>query len=360
MKKNRLLSILLITLVFLLNEGQWKVLAQDIHFSQFNMAPLSLNPALAGFYDGNHRVFLNYKNQWQGMSSSGAVYKTSMCSYDTRLLTKKIKGGYLGAGFTAFKDVAGDLKLGTTQLNISVSGVVNLNSKQVLSGGIQGGIVQRSISTSAMQWDAQYDQTTGNYNSALPSYDVSSIPTTIYGDFSGGLAWSYSTVKAASNYGNKDMKVTLGISAFHLNRPNEKFQIYNTSAVDNLSSKFTLHGSGQVPIASSKYQLVPSFILLKQGPHLELDMGTMVRWLIQGQSRYTGNIQGMALAMGVQYRAKDAIIPMVLYEYSDYALGVSYDVNTSSLRQGTRGRGGVEISVRYIKPIGISSTRVKD
>lgn len=340
---------------------RYTVFAQDIHFSQFSMTPLNINPALAGFYNGDHRAFINYKNQWQGMGgANGAAFRTSMCSYDTRLLTKKIKGGYLGAGFYAFKDVAGDLKLGTTQLNISLSGVVNINANQVIAGGIQGGFVQRSISTSAMQWDSQYDQGTNAFNGGLPSHDVSSIPTTLYGDLSGGVVWNYSTQKAASNYGNKQMKVTIGASAFHLNRPNQKFQIYNTSAVDNLSSKFIIHGSGQVPIASSKYQLIPSFAFFKQGPHTELDLGAMARWIIQGQSKYTGNIQGMALSFGMQYRAKDAIIPMLLYEYSDYALGVSYDVNTSSLYQGTRGRGGVEISIRYIKPIGVSSTRLLD
>lgn len=364
MKRTRLTSIAFYTLLsFLLGEAGG-VFAQDIHFSQFSMTPLNLNPALTGFYSGDHRAYLNYKSQWTGMGSKGATYRTYMCSYDTRLLTKKFSGGYIGAGFNAFKDIAGDLSLGTTQFNLSVAGIVSINSKQLLSGGIQGGIVQKSINSSAMQWDEQYDPGTNAYNSSLPSNDVASIPSHTFGDFSGGIAWNYNANKSSSNksttYATNQLKFNLGLSAFHLNKPNQNLNPFNNGTTDNLYAKFIIHGTGLIPVASSKYQLMPSFAVYRQGPFFELNAGTMVRWIIKGESRYTGYVQGMALSLGAQYRYKDAVIPMALFEYSDYALGLSYDVNTSSLRQGTRGKGGIEISLRYIKPLGISSTRLLD
>lgn len=333
--------------------------AQDIHFSQSNMTPLLLNPALTGMYDGNQRVFLNYKNQWKGMGMPGATYNTGMFSFDTHVLKKKWHNGYLGAGLNAFKDVAGELKMGTTQLNISISGIVFINKQQLISGGLQGGYVQKSISTASLQWENQYDAGTGAYNSSLPSNDFVSIPPYSYGDFSAGLAWSYNAYKP-STYGNKQMKFNLGIGAFHLNRPNQKLNPFSTDVTDNLNSKFIFHGAAQIAIASSKYQLIPTFALFKQGPSYDLNLGTMVRWTIKGESRYTGYVQGMALSLGALYRAKDAIIPMMLFEYSDFAVGLSYDINTSSLIQGTRGRGGVEISLRYVRPLGISPTRLID
>ena len=216
--------------------------AQDIHFSQFNMAPLTVNPALTGFSGGNHRAFMNYKNQWIGKGAAGATYRTAMFSYDTRLLTKKYKTGYLGAGINAYKDVAGDLKLGTTQLNISFAGIVFINRKQSISGGIQGGYVQKSISTVDMRWDSQYDQTSGAFNSSLSSNDVVAIPPYRYGDFSAGLSWSYNT-KQSHMSANDQLKVNIGIAAFHINRPSQKlnpYKIYSSWFSANRDSFYKL------------------------------------------------------------------------------------------------------------------------
>ena len=40
------------------------VIGQDIHFSQFYMSPLTLNPALTGVMNCNTRFVGNYRNQW--------------------------------------------------------------------------------------------------------------------------------------------------------------------------------------------------------------------------------------------------------------------------------------------------------
>lgn len=335
--------------------------AQDVHFSQTGMSPLLLNPALTGIYGGNHRAFLNYKNQWSGMGGPGATYRTALFSYDTRLLTKKFKTGYIGAGINAYKDVAGDLNLGTTQLNFSFSGIVFINKKQLLSGGLQGGYAQKSISTTDMQWDSQYDGNSGTFNSSLASNDIASIPPYQYGDFSAGLNWSYN-VKQSYMRANNQFKCNFGIAAFHINRPSQKFNPYNTNIIDNLKAKFIVHGAAQIGIASTDYEWVPSAVFFKQGGSNELNLGTMIRWTIKGESRYTGYAQGMALSLGAQYRLGDAIIPMMLFEYSNYALGISYDINTSMLAQSTKGKGGVEISLRFStpNPFTRSSSRLLD
>ncbi|WP_431213546.1 type IX secretion system membrane protein PorP/SprF [Puia sp. P3] len=45
----------------------------------------------------------------------------------------------------------------------------------------------------------------------------------------------------------------------------------------------------------------------------------------------------------------DAVIPYVGLDYSDFNLGVTYDVNVSSLKTASQSRGGIEISLIYIK-----------
>ena len=50
---------------------------QDIHFSQYYMAPLTQNPAMAGALN-NAEAYMNYKNQWKVVTSP---YKTYAVSY---------------------------------------------------------------------------------------------------------------------------------------------------------------------------------------------------------------------------------------------------------------------------------------
>lgn len=338
----------IIILAFLIINCQLLIvncLAQDIHFSQSNMTPLMLNPALTGVFDGNQRVFLNYKNQWQGMGTSGATYNTGLFSFDTRLSKKKWQKGYIGAGLTAFKDVAGDLKLGTTQLNLSLAGTVYINKQQSITGAMQGGYVQKSISTAAMQWENQYDPGTGAYNASLLSNDIASIPPTMYGDFASGLSWRFNK-DATTISANDQFRLILGLAALNINTPKQSF--YSSGNTDKLYTKIVVHGQSRIGITNTNLTITPIASFFKQGPSYELNVGTLFRMAIKNESVYTGYGKGMAFSLGAQYRMNDAIIPMMLFEYSNYALGISYDVNTSSLTQGTKGRGGVEISLRLI------------
>jgi len=70
-----------------------EVEAQDPHFSQFNAAPLQLNPAMAGVYEGQFRVGINYRDQW-GSVLGPVPYQTSNVSFDFRVYA--FKDDYFG------------------------------------------------------------------------------------------------------------------------------------------------------------------------------------------------------------------------------------------------------------------------
>jgi hypothetical protein len=53
--------------------------------------------------------------------------------------------------------------------------------------------------------------------------------------------------------------------------------------------------------------------------------------------------------LGAWYRLSDAVIPYVGLEYNEFHFGVSYDVNVSPLKTASNSRGGVELSVIYIR-----------
>ncbi|MEP6617117.1 MAG: type IX secretion system membrane protein PorP/SprF, partial [Ginsengibacter sp.] len=52
---------------------------------------------------------------------------------------------------------------------------------------------------------------------------------------------------------------------------------------------------------------------------------------------------------GAWFRLHDALIPYIALEFSSMRIGASYDVNVSSLKSGSQSRGGMEVSVIYIK-----------
>ncbi len=136
-----------------------------------------------------------------------------------------------------------------------------------------------------------------------------------------------------------------GAALYHINRPPQKF--YST---EHLNQKFVAITGGRIGLADRNISLVPSLLYLKQGSAQEINTGFMFRYTLKESSKYTGHYKEMALSIGGNYRIKDAFIPSVLYEYGNYALGITYDVNVSKLREVSRAKGGIEISLRYINP----------
>ncbi len=332
-------KLFLISIVFILSANCF---AQDIHFSQYSQAPLIFNPALTAAFNGDIRVLVNYKDQWR---SIGIPYKTYAFSYDMALFKKKWKNSYLGAGLFAFNDKAGDAELGTTQISLSLSGIVPLNINHKVSAGLQGSFAQRSLSNTSLRWGNQYN---GNvFDPALSSGEINNDFNTFYfGDFSAGILWNYQKVE--TNIVAKDQLIAnAGAALFKINKPEQKFYSYTA---ENLYSRLVLHADMYIGLKYSNIAVLPSILFIKQGLSTEFNFGGMLRYMIREESRYTGIIKESAVLFGCYYRLGDALIPSFMFEIANFAFGISYDINISSLKVASGGRGGIEISLRYINP----------
>ena len=106
----------LILFVFMLCGAS--VMGQDIHFSQFYMSPLNLNPAMTGVMNCKNRAIVNYRNQWSQVLK-GDAYNTYSISYDQKVAVGR--SDFFGIGGTLWGDTAGELNYGTTQGRISFS-----------------------------------------------------------------------------------------------------------------------------------------------------------------------------------------------------------------------------------------------
>lgn len=327
--------------------------AQDIHFSQYLHTPTLVNPALTG---ASHtlRASVIYKDQWRGVT---VPYKTYGASFEMKLKasnwekagdnkTKAYKKSVsrLAAGLSFFSDKAGDGNMGTSQVLASLASFVPVNDKNSISVGLQAGVVQRKIDFSKLLFPDQYNGT--SYDPNIANGENQAAQNYIYPDVAAGINWSYGMGEKSVG-ANNGLKVKAGFSVYHVNRPKQKFV---TGSNDQLYRKYVLHGDASIGVANTNVVLVPSYLFQFQGPSKELLFGLMTKYYFKEDSKYTGFIKQSAFGIGAAYRNVDALIIQAQVEVGQYAIGFSYDLNTSKLTKASFGRGGPEIFLRFVTP----------
>lgn len=332
------------------------VIAQDIHFSQFYMSPLTLNPALAGTTVWI-RAGLQYRTQW---SSVTVPYKTIGASFDVKSKRRwiKIKGmtekyrqsgeNGFGWGLNVYNDKAGDGNMGTLQFNGSLAYQIYIGGRGMLAMGLQAGIAQRSIQFNKLYWGSQYDPSSSTgYNAALPpdKATIGQDGSFVVPDVGAGIIYTY---KKNERYmrGSDQREVSVGGSLFHISQPNWSF----VGTDEKLYMRMVFHGSGAFGISGTNLAILPGFVIMRQGPNQEIFLGSMFRYMLKEDSKYTGFVKGSSISAGGYYRNKDAFVAAALFEFASYGLGISYDFNISGLKTASSGRGGLEVTLRFLNP----------
>lgn len=320
--------------------------SQDIHFSQLFQNPLSLNPALGGAFNGTFLGEVNYRNQWNGVAN-GNGYTTTALTLEYHNMLKSWGNGYLSPSLSVFEDQSGDAHLTQLEIAFNLASGIYLNDNSCISVGLQGGWDQNSIQLGGLEWDDQYIN--GIYNPNAPSYENYFGSSLSYADFSAGVAYHYG--RGETNMSSNDaLKFSAGAAIYHVNEPVISFYNYPTSLASGteLYMRYTFYGTMEIGVPNTNLQVLPALVYMQQGPAWEVDAGAKLRYVVNPESKYTGNHKGSAIDLGFYYRVNDAAIALVGYEWGNYALGLSYDFNTSALTTASHGAGGFEISFRYI------------
>ncbi|MFT5168757.1 MAG: type IX secretion system PorP/SprF family membrane protein [Saprospiraceae bacterium] len=322
----------------LLGLGALSLNAQDIHFSQFYLSPLNLNPAMTGVMNCNVRLVANYRNQWASVLNSNA-YNTYSVSYDQRIPVGRYD--FFGIGGTFWGDKAGELDFGTLQARLSFAYSKKMggyrSKAHYLVFGADAGVSQRSIDFLNAQYGNQNRD--GVFDGSMASGEAFENTNFLFADVSAGLLWF--TVF------DEDNNLYLGGAYSHLTNANQSF---SDSAFVALYSKFTAHAGGEF-MMTSKVGLVPGVIALVQGPSFELNTGASLKFLLGGNKR-----QYQAFQVGAWMRLSnhftktttaDAFILSTRFDYNDFSLGFSYDINVSSLRPASNANGAFEFALVY-------------
>jgi type IX secretion system PorP/SprF family membrane protein len=313
--------------------------AQDVHFSQFLQTPQLINPGATGIFSGKVRGLLNYRTQWGAL---GDAYKTYAASVDFPLMKRNGNQAYFGLGANFYKDVAGSSDFGNFIGSVSASGILPVAKNHTFSVGLQAGFGQYSANLSKLTWGSQFNGS--EFDVELNSNELLTNQSSKYLDLGAGIYYKFSTVNAQF-LGSEISSFNIGIAGYHLNTPTQSFL---SDTESELPMKFVAQTSGTFDIPSSKIALQPSMFYAFQGPFSEFTPGILFKYKLGASTKYSGLFQESAIYFGAHYRIKDAIIPQLYIEFTDYMIGISYDYNNSDLSSATGGNGGFEISIRYI------------
>jgi type IX secretion system PorP/SprF family membrane protein len=322
-------SLWIVIVLFLTGQS---LLAQDVHFSQFYHSPMNINPALTGQFHGSYRFIANQRTQWRSVTTP---YSTLALSADCRKLFFKDfadgKPTAWNAGLAIISDKAGDSKLKSTSLNLSLSRNIPVlgDDRAFLIPGVALGFTSMSIDYTQLKYDNQWNGAI--YDPNLDAQERYSRDSRVYLNLSAGVSYY--------KRWNKNREIILGIGSHNLNRAKQSF--FDSHEV-KLDTRYNIHG--QYKFAINKQWLAqPSVNYMIQGRYKEFNMGALAHYIFEDISWTQRSVY-----MGYFGRIKDAGYIVTGIQYDEWNIGISYDINMSNLKPASNGKGGFEVSVVYI------------
>lgn len=305
----------------------WTIIcqAQDIHFSMYNLSPLSVNPANTGNYNGDWRLMGNYRSQWKEISKA---YNTFSFGGDMNFYPYNHN---VAGGLYVLNDKSGG-NLSITKIFLSGAYHKKIAGFK-FSLGLQPGVVIKAIDFNSNTFPNQLNWNTGQFDNSLANNEPFTKQRLTYFDLNTGIHISKRF---------KKIEPELGASFFHLTSPNESFyanknklpirQIYTGTLRYYLNSKITIVPNTVVNITTKANDWI-------YGLNLEYTLSKNVFF----ENKVFG---GFMWRKGVN-RISDAAIVNLGLKYSNYTIGFSYDVNVSPLKTATAYKGAYEIALIY-------------
>jgi type IX secretion system PorP/SprF family membrane protein len=303
--------------------------AQDIHFSQFYAAPLTLNPASTGDFKGNWRINNIYRNQWNTIKPG---YMSNALSFDMPVY---LVGEKFGGGFNLITDKSGPGNLNVAKINLSIAWHRTIN-QHAFHIGYQAGYIIKSVDVDNLTFPDQFNWETGSFDTKLSSYDDRLNKNYSFVDMNLGFGWN-------RKFGSVTPK--FGFALFHINKPVDSF--YKNAARLNTRSVITLNVKWDL---NEKIYLEPDILYMKQQAATDFVAGIRAgRKFEDNASTITGVFVGLH-ARNTFTTETDAAIITAGINLKNIDAGLSYDLNVSSLQTATKSQGAFEISLTYTAP----------
>jgi type IX secretion system PorP/SprF family membrane protein len=310
---------------------------QDIHFTNFRLAPQALNPSLNGSFLGTYRISGMYRDQYQNTEVNG--FRTIDAGVDLPVIRGLRKQDWIGIGFSLNRDSRGIFDFMDTHTRMGVAYHIALDAKQkrYFSIGAQRTSINRrmnipmgtDLTNYLIQGIGPNDpdiqrlqmQSGGNPGSGAPRVERS------FSNWVGGLSF---TNKGATN------KTVIGISAAHF---------INSSAGFNSIFDQPLRITGFATYdteLNKNTTLEPSLFVQSMGSTTQVSGNAMIGYklkpenpiVIKGGLGYrTGTSSGQLLA-GAEVRG--------------FTAGFSYDLPFTGYSQASGIQNAIELGITYV------------
>lgn len=289
-----------------LTSGGYQILkAQDIHFTQFDFAPLFINPSNTGNFNGDFRIAGNFRNQWKGATNP---FRTSMVSLDKLVYILNQKIG-VGAYFVNDESGAGGMTYNKLYASLGYNTVINNNG---VGAGLQAGYVFGNINS----WGV-YDPVTGGHTA--PNGEPLSDYKSNFLDINFGVNY-----KRNINI----FQPEAGFSLLHLNNPSKSFLDDNN---EKESMRFILYTTIKANI-SDKIYTTPKFLLSGKNGTRENIIGAEAGYNMIGIRSTVKRIFGGAYIRNGS-TGLDAFMAQVGATVGRLDIGLSYDMYMSKISQ---------------------------
>ncbi|MDX1684082.1 MAG: PorP/SprF family type IX secretion system membrane protein [Saprospiraceae bacterium] len=313
----RIYTLIPFIFIFFIGRGQ------DIHFTQYNLAPVTLNPALTGAFYGSFRIGALYRSQFFNVDNFTA-FKTPNLYIDAPIIKGFRDKDWVGVGANIFQDEAGDLELtfGSFLGSVAYHFALDKEGDAILTLGVQGGTMSRRLVNEGAKKLID-DETLPSENDNRNFFDLNAglMLRTPLGEMS---------------------LLEVGVAGFHLTGPDYNLR-QNTA---ELPLRYDFHARVKNYITET-FTVTPS--VLYKG------MGTANQIALQGMVGFQVDQEKMIdLNMGLGYRINDLDALEILFglDWGDFKAGFGYDLALTSLAGGSNSRpGAVEFAASYIAKI---------
>ena len=340
--------------------------AQDQHFTQFYMSPLTLNPAHAGYFEGTARISGIYRDQGFGVLNAGprsSLYTTPAVNVDAPILLLGETGKHwLGVGLAFYNDTQGSLSYSTTgfygtaalHLGLGGSGKGAGNNRGRRRGSLKSAFSQSS--SKQFTPSSTYLSIGLAYGSRSREFDLTGLGD-IFGDeftmagtsMDRGMLDGASINTSESGIGvmlnskaNNQFDYQIGLSAFKV-IPDE-FRIISRAEDEEIT--LTAH-AGFNYLLNAKWSIHPQLMYRVRNNSSNASL--------QGIAGYRfSEEKDVTLLAGAGYRFGDALQFLLGAKVKNLRVGGAFDLSTGSLKQSRDDSqsdtffGAFELAAQYI------------
>lgn len=286
---------------------------------------MTVNPASTGVFDGDWQASMGYRNQWKSIAQP---FRTLTGSYERQIYAYN---QHFSAGGYLLYDNTGNIALKSTQFVASGAYHRTVNN-HMLHAGLQVGYMFRVVDFGATTFPGQFDPGSGQFDSSLPA-GVENGDRLSYLDVNFGFLWE-------KKFGK--LKPEAGFSLYHLNKPKESF--YNEDY--HLPLKAAFQAAVRYDVSPTLY-IQPRLYLLNQIKARDYIAGSSTGLVLSPNSSGVREVFGGLYLRNTLAGKTDAMIVMAGALVRNIQVGISYDLNVSSLKSYTNSRGAFELTIIY-------------